>query len=162
MADPQGGLIFVLDENSTGLRAVLLASRTLPEERLKLLPELGIPNGTLDAEMLAALGQGGRFTLIARDGRMLEPLLQRQAWQGSGVTLFLLGKDWGRLPLRELSRRVLFVWPGLVERAEEGGQGKAWRVSPGMPNLRSNTFRPVTARPDDQEANRQAQPNHDA
>lgn len=149
MAEPQGGLTFVLDENSKGLRDALLASRAVARDRLKLLPEVGIPDGTLDADMLRELGQRGRFILVARDGRMLEPMLQRQAWRASKVTLFLLAKHWGGLPLSEMTRRLLFLWPKLVDHAEQGGEGVAWRVSPVIPAPGSGAFRLVTGRRDE-------------
>lgn len=149
MAAPPGRLTFVLDENSAGLLPALRACRALAHDRLTDLPSVGIPNGTLDPEMLTQLGARGNFALLARDGRMLEPLTQRQAWRASGVTVFLLAKQWGQLPLGELSRRLLFLWPTLVEYAEQGGQGVAWRVSHAIPGPKSNAFRLVTARQDD-------------
>lgn len=149
MANPQGGLTFVLDENTKDLRPVLLAARALPADRLRLLPDFGITAGTLDADLLARLGGRGRFALVTRDGRMLEPLLQREAWRASKVTLFLLAKQWGQLPLRELARRLLFLWPAVMAHAEQGGQGVAWRVSPAIPNPAATTFRLVTARRDE-------------
>jgi hypothetical protein len=149
MADAAGGLTFALDENSAGLLPALRACRVLAYDCLTDLPSLGIPAGTLDAELLMKLGARGRFALVARDGRMLEPLTQRQAWRQSGVTVFLLSKQWGLLPLGELSRRLLFLWPSLVAHAEASGPGMAWRVSPTMPAPRTNAFRLVTARNDE-------------
>ena len=146
MADASGRLTFVLDENSSGLRQVLQAARADAHDRLATLPEVGIAPGTLDTALLHELGQRGRFALILRDARVLDPVLQRQAWRDSGVTLFILGKDWGKLPLRELARRALFLWPRLVAHAEAGGQGVAWRVAPAVPSPGSNAFRLVTGR----------------
>lgn len=152
MAAPEGRLTFVLDENSAGLLPGLRACRALAHERVTDLPSVGVPHGTLDPDVLRELGARGRYALIARDGKMLEPLMQRQAWRESGVTLFLLAKQWGQLKLWDLSRRLLFLWPQLVAHAEDGGQGLAWRVSPTMPALGSNAFRLVTARRDDGDA----------
>lgn len=152
MANTQSSLTFVLDENTAGLLPALRASRAAGHDRVTDLPAQGIAPGTLDADLLRMLGERGRFALIARDGRMLEPLIQRQAWRGSGVTIFMLGKQWGMLRLSELSRRVLFLWPTLIEHAEQGGQGVAWRVSPAVPGPSANAFRLVTARGDDRSA----------
>lgn len=149
MASAQGSLTFVLDENTAGLLPALRACRAVSHAQVSDLAAQGIAPGTLDADMLRLLGERGRFALVARDGRMLEPMIQRQAWRGSGVTLFLLGKQWGTLRLSELSRRILFLWPNLVDHAEQGGQGVAWRVSPTIPGPAANAFRLVTARSDD-------------
>jgi hypothetical protein len=149
MAHAHRGLIFVFDENYTGILPVLRVSRASGHDRVLDLPAQGIPPGTLDPDMLRQLGQRGRFALVARDGRMLEPLTQRQAWRESGVTIFLLGKQWGKLKLGELSRRFLFLWPTLMDHAEQGGQGVAWRVSPSIPGPAEKAFRLVTARTDD-------------
>lgn len=150
MASPAGSLTFVLDENSAGLLPALRACRVRGHDRLTDLPAQGIAPGTLDAEMLRSLGARGRFALVARDGRMLESLIQRQAWRDSGVTVFLLAKHWGQLKLGELSRRLLFLWPTLVEYAEQGGQGVAWRVAHVVPRPATNAFRLVTARKDEE------------
>lgn len=147
MAEPQGSLTFVFDENITPLVPLLRASRAAAFDRITDLQQQGIEPGTLDTPMLTLLGQRGRFALIARDGRMLDPLIQRKAWRASGVTLFLLGKQWGNLPLGELARRLLFLWPDVVQHAEQGGQGVAWRVAPRVPGLAANTFRLVTVPP---------------
>jgi hypothetical protein len=149
MAIPQSGLTFVLDENTAGVLPAVRACRALGYERVTDLPAQGIAPGTLDTDLLRQLGARGRFALLARDGRMLEPLIQRQAWRESGVTVFLLGKSWGNLKLAELSRRLLFLWPTLVEHAEQGGQGVAWRVSPTIPGPAINALRLVTARKDE-------------
>jgi hypothetical protein len=149
MATAQSGLTLVFDENNAGVLPVLRSSRAMAHERVTDLPSLGIAAGTLDAELLRQLGKRGHFALVGRDGRMLEPLTQRQAWRESGVTVFLLGKKWGSLKLGELSRRLLFLWPALVDYAEQGGQGVAWRVSPAIPGPASNAFRLVTARADE-------------
>ncbi len=149
MAIPHSGLTFVLDENTAGFLPAVRACRALGYDRVTDLPAQGIAPGTLDPDLLRQLGARGRFALVARDGRMLEPLIQRQAWRESGVTIFILGKQWGNLPLAELSRRLLFLWPTLVEHAEQGGQGVAWRVSPKIPGPAPNALRLVTARKDE-------------
>jgi hypothetical protein len=66
------------------------------------------------------------------------------SWRASRVTLFLLGKQWGKLELGELARRSLFVWPPIVARARDGQQGVAWRVAPRVPAVGNTTFRLVT------------------
>lgn len=149
MASEPSGLTFVLDENNAGLLPVLRASRAIAHDRLTDLPAQGVAPGTLDEALLRQLGARGRFALVARDGRMLEPLTQRQAWRESGVTVFLLSKKWGTMHLSELSRRLLFLWPQLVGHAETGGQGLAWRVSPTIPAPAANAFRLVTNRKDE-------------
>lgn len=146
MADASEDLTFAFDENSKGLQRVLLSARAHPHGRITDLPSVGIPNGTLDPAMIGMLGERGRFALVLRDGSMLEPILQRQAWKDANVTLFLLSKRWGQFPLFELSRRILFLWPTLVQYAHDGGQGAAWRVNPTIPLPGSTAFRLVTGR----------------
>lgn len=136
-------LTYVFDENSQGLLRVMRAAGADRASALSDLPSLGIANGTLDPDLLAALGDKGSFALIVRDSRMLDPVMQRRAWRDSGVTLFILSK-WGQLPLFELGRRMLFVWPSLRAHAESGGRGVAWRVSAAMPKVDSTAFRLVT------------------
>lgn len=146
MADAQGSLTFVLDENSGGLLKVMRMARVVRHESLTNLQELGIAAGTLDPQLLTKLGALGRHVLLTRDGSMLDPIIQRGAWRDAGVTLFLLGKRWGVLPLSELTRRMLFLWPDLVAQAEASVAGAAWRVSPTIPTVPSNAFRLVTGR----------------
>jgi hypothetical protein len=144
MVGAQGGLTFVLDENSGGLLRVMRMARVVRHESLTDLQELGIATGTLDPQLLAQLGGLGLHVLLTRDGSMLDPIIQRGAWRKAGVTLFLLGKRWGMLPLSELTRRMLFLWPALVAQAEASAPGAAWRVSPTIPTVQSNAFRLVT------------------
>ena len=146
MASAISRVTFVLDANSSGLLLPLRTARAEAYERLVTLPEVGIPSDTLDTPLLHDLGQRGRFALVLRDGKMLDPILQRQAWRSSGVTLFILGKAWGNLRLGELTRRALFLWPQLVAHAEDGGQGVAWRVAPTVPTPADKAFRLVTGR----------------
>jgi hypothetical protein len=146
MACAKGSLTFVLDENSGGLLTVMRMARVVRHESLTNLPELGIAAGTLDPLLLTQLGVLGRHVLLTRDGSMLDPIIQRGAWRSAGVTLFLLGKRWGTLPLSELTRRMLFLWPDLVALAEASVAGTAWRVSPTIPTVPSNAFRLVTGR----------------
>ena len=77
MADASRGLKFVLDENSSGLLPVLRAARVDAYDRLATLLDVGILPGTLDPQVLHSLGQRGRFALILRDARVLDPVLQR-------------------------------------------------------------------------------------
>jgi hypothetical protein len=108
MADAKGGLTFVLDENSGGLLKVMRMARVVQHQSLTDLQELGIAAGTLDPQLRAKLGGlGSHHVLLTRDGNMLDPIIQRGAWRDAGVTLFLLGKRWGGLPLSELTRRTL-------------------------------------------------------
>jgi len=146
MVATQGRLTFVIDENSGGLLRVMRMARVVWHERLTDLQELGIAAGTLDPQLLAKLGDLDHHVLITRDGNMLDPIIQRGAWREAGVTLFLLGKRWGLLPLSELTRRMLFLWPDLVAQAEASVAGAAWRVSPTIPTVPSNAFRLVTGR----------------
>ena len=146
MANAESRLTFVLDENSGSLPGLLRASRALPHDRVTTLHELGVPIGTLDPAMLRKLGEQGGCALVTRDGRMLDPIVQREAWRAAGVTLFLLGGRWGTFPLGELARRLLFLWPAIVAQAEASSFGAAWRVAPAVPNTPANTFRLVTGR----------------
>lgn len=146
MADIEGRLTFVLDENSGGLLTLLRQARAVAHDSLTDLRELGIPAGTLDPDLLFKLGKHSRPVLLTRDGSMLEPIIQRGAWREAGVMLFLMGKAWGKLPLAELTRRMMFLWPSLVAQAEASAPGAAWRVSPSIPSAPSNAFRLVTGR----------------
>ena len=144
MAAAEGRLRFSLDENSGALVDLLRQSRAESYEDVVTLAEMGIQPGALDPHLLKSLGSKGRFVLIARDSKMLEPVMQRSAWRESRVTLFLLGKQWGKLKLGELARRFLFLWPQIVAHAQDGGQGVAWRVASRVPAVGNNTFRLVT------------------
>lgn len=146
MADIEAGETLALDENSEGLIAVIRAARAVGYKRTHLLPELGIRRGTLDPDLLAELGKRGVRALVARDGKMLDPVIQRGAWREAGITLFLLGTKWGGLPLGELARRFLFLWPTIVDYTDKGGIGAAWRVSPSVPEVTDRAFRLVTGR----------------
>ena len=143
MAATQSGLTFIVDENSAGVLPVLKVCRARAFGRISDLPGVGIAGGTLDEHLLRELGKKGHFALIARDGKMLQPFLQRQAWRESKVTLFLLSKKWGNLLLGEMSRRLLYLWPSIVARAEAGPQGSAWQVSPTVPDPFTKTFREI-------------------
>lgn len=125
---------------------MLRAARAEAHKSLSDLKELGIPAGTLDPELLARLGKRGQCVLVTRDGSMLEPTIQRGVWREAEVTLFLLGKRWGLLPISELSRRMLFLWPALVSQAAASAPGAAWRVSPTIPGVPANAFRLVTGK----------------
>ena len=146
MASAKGSLTYVLDTNIGSMSDVLRCSRALHYRNVQTLAELGLSANTSDTNLLARLGQLGHTVLLTRDGRMVEPQLQRQAWLDAGVILFLLGKRWGELPIRELSRRLLFLWPYLIEQAQASAPGQAWRVSPTIPPLPANSFRLVTGR----------------
>ena len=146
MALAESRLIFVLDENAGRLPELLRASRALAHERVTTLLELGIPAGMPDPALLQVLGEQGGCALVTRDGRMLEPVVQRKAWAAACVTLFLLGGRWGNFPLGDLTRRLLFLWPAIVAQAEASAFGAAWRVSPSVPEIPAKTFRLVSGR----------------
>ena len=67
MAVASERLTYAFDENCAGLLKVFLAARVHPTDQLTDLPSIGIPNGTLDLELLKGVGQKGRFALIVRD-----------------------------------------------------------------------------------------------
>jgi hypothetical protein len=144
MANADSGLIFVLDANLGGVPALLRTARLVAHDRVRTLPEMNIPDGTLDIALLEKLGREGAYALTSRDGRMLEPVLQRWAWREFSVSLFLLGKQWGTLPIGELTRRIIYLWPSIVQLAETSGLGAAWRVTPRIPEIPARSFRIVT------------------
>jgi hypothetical protein len=146
MADAQSSLTFVLDENSGSLPGLLRAMRALAHDRVTTLEQLGIPACTLDPAVLRGLGERGGCALVTRDGRMLEPVAQREAWRAAHVTLFLLGGRWGSLPLGEMTRRFVFLWPAIVAHANASAFGAAWRVNPSLPEAPARAFRLVTGR----------------
>ena len=57
MADAAEDLTFAFDENSKGLQRVLLSARARPHGRIKDLPSIGVPNGTLDPALMTKLGE---------------------------------------------------------------------------------------------------------
>jgi hypothetical protein len=146
VADTTSRLTFVLDENSGSLPTLLRESRGAAYGDVTTLSELGIAAGTLDPELFRRLGNHGACVLVTRDGRMLEPVEQREAWHAAGVTLFLLGQRWGTLKLGDLARRFLFIWPALVDQAYASAPGAAWRVNPSVPSTPTNAFRLVSGR----------------
>ncbi|MDR3524055.1 MAG: hypothetical protein P4L66_08110 [Acetobacteraceae bacterium] len=141
---PEGSLKFVLDENTASVATLLRLSRAEAVDRIRTLPELDINPGTLDPALLRQLGERGPHVLISRDSRILHSLVQRGAWKEARVTLFLLEGKWGRLPLGEMARRLLYLWPYIIQQAESGPLGNAWRVAAGIPTPGGSTFRLVT------------------
>ena len=146
MAHSPSGLIYVLDENFGNMATLLRQSRAAESGSVRTLPELGIERGTLDPDVLRGVGQSASRVLLTRDGRMLGPAVQREAWRTAGITLFMFGRQWGTLPLGELARRMVFLWPAIVEQAGASAAGAAWRVSHSIPSAPASTFRLVTER----------------
>jgi hypothetical protein len=144
MAQQESRLTFVFDENSGSIANLLRASRAVAHDSIRTAAELGISGGTLDPPLLRSLGEKGPHALITRDSRMLHPLIQRGAWREAGVTLFLLDGRWGRLPLGDMTRRMIFLWPSFVNQAEGAPLGIAWRVAPTVPAVGTKAFRLVT------------------
>ena len=144
MAHAPSGLTFVLDENLGTIPTLLRQARAVSSGTIRTLPELGIPPGTSDPAVLHSIGTLKRPVLLTRDGSMLGPVVQREAWRTAGVTLFLFGGRWGTLPLGELARRLLYLWPSIVDCAEASAPGAAWRVAVKIPSIPATTFRLVT------------------
>lgn len=120
-------------------------ARVSPEARITSLEELGVPGDAPDEAWLTALGRKGHCVSVTRDGEILSAVIRRAAWRASGVSLLLLDKKWGHLPLREIARTLLYWWPHMVERANVGVPGTAWTVSHNLPPAPANGIRLVTA-----------------
>ncbi len=146
MADAKSGLTYVLDENWAGIPALLQQARATACDRVTNLEALGIPPGALDPAVLHGVGGLLHPVLLTRDGSMLGPVVQRGAWKEAGVTPFMFGKAWGQLPLGELARRMIYLWPSVVQQAEASAPGTAWRVNPTIPSAPANAFRLVVGK----------------
>ena len=144
MASSASGLTYVLDENWASIPALLKQARAVASDRTTTLKALDIPVGALDPDVLKQLGKLDRPVLLTRDSSMLGSVVQRGAWREAGVNLFLFGKRWGQLPLGELVRRMVFLWPSIVDQAEASAPGVAWRVNLTMPSVPANSFKLVT------------------
>lgn len=139
------GLTYALDQNlAHPLLALLRNARMEPLGRVTSLEELGFAPNAKDVDWLLELGRWGSHCVISRDGKILRLTVERQAWRASGVSLLVLDKRWGQLPLSELARRLLYWWPYMVQHAEAGQQGEAWTVPSEVPNPGSRTLRRVT------------------
>jgi hypothetical protein len=142
MADETGSLTFCLDHNfSLHMLQVLRSIRMEPQGRITHFSEIGISRDAADEDWILDLRQKGNYAVITRDGDILQAAIRRRAWLQSGVMLFLLGKQWGQLPLGELARRLIFWWPALVQHAEAAQPGSAWTVMPGIPKAPSSGIR---------------------
>ena len=146
MASPND-LTFVLDENLGGcVPTVLTVSRFLPVGRITTLDALGYPRGTgvTDIKWLSDLGKADHYVGITRDGSILNTSVQAREWAGSGLRLFLLAKEWGQLPGREIVRTLRYWWPSIVAYAEAGAPGTAWTVPQFVPPPGAKAIRLVT------------------
>lgn len=143
MAPAPAELTYVFDENLGGLPAILKLARTRPLGSILSLRDLGY-EGARDADWMAALGASERYVVLTRDSAILSVAAQSAAWRGSGLRLFMLGRDWGRMSAPELARGILYWWPAIVEYSRASGPGTAWLVTHRVPEPPAGGIRPVT------------------
>jgi hypothetical protein len=145
-SDAQGSLTFALDRNlGPNVLRILQLAKIDPVGRITSLEEMGIAGNTPDETWLGELGKLGKFVAVTRDGDILNAIVRPAAWRSSGVSLLLLDRKWGSLPLREIARTLLFWWPHMVAHARAGVAGTAWTVSHNMPHAPEGGIRLVTA-----------------
>ena len=85
--------------------------------------------GAYDETWLAALPQKGVNAVVTMDSRILNASIRREVWRSAGLTLFVMDRRWGNLPLFEQGRRLIWWWPSIADAAATGPQGAAWSVS---------------------------------
>lgn len=128
--DPAPELTFVLDQNLGGsMIEILRLAKARPVGRITTLSELGYPGDADDEDWMADLGGRGDYVAVTRDSKILNEAVRRAAWRSSGIRILLLKDDWGRLPIRELARALLYWWPRMVLHADAGTPGTAWSVA---------------------------------
>lgn len=126
-------LTFVLDQNlSVHMLGILKSAKIGPTDRIKSLGELGFAGDAKDVEWIAGLG-GKAFCVVTRDNEILDNVVEHGAWKTSRLSLLIL-KKWGGLPRPEIARRLLYWWPRMVEAAETGNEGDAWKVPCHVPD----------------------------
>ena len=127
-------LTFVLDQNfGAPMLQMLRNAKVEPVGLITSLDELGYPPDAPDEAWMPALGKQGSHAVVTRDGEILRASVRLAAWQTSGLTLLILDGHWGQLPLRELSRSLLYWWPIMVRQADATKGGVAWTVPHGVP-----------------------------
>ena len=146
MADDQAGsLTYVLDHNfGSNVLRVLQESGVRPNGRITSLAELGFPGDTPDEDWISDLGKRGGHVAISRDGDILNVAVQRKAWQAEKLSMLLLDKKWGLLPLREIVRSLLYWWPHMTRYSAASKPGTAWTVSHKVPEPDVKGIRLVT------------------
>lgn len=130
----KSGLTFVLDQNlGAPLLQMLRLARMEPVGHITSLKELGYAPDADDEDWMPHLGQRGPHVAVTRDGDILRAAIRVEAWRRSGLTLLLLDGQWGQLPLRDLSRTLVYWWPHMVAQAEAAKPGTAWTAPHGVP-----------------------------
>ncbi len=123
-----GSLTYCLDETvGHQLPAILRQLRAPGSPGIHGVRDLGL-GGVTDTVLLAELHARGIKVMVTRDSRILNASIRRDAWRASGVTLFVCDSRWGNLLLFQLATRHIVWWPRIVEQAQVGPQGSAWRV----------------------------------
>jgi len=124
------GLGYCLDESmGRRLAATLRDLRAPGAPAIHDIRDLEL-GGTKDETWLPMLHGKGVHAMVTRDSSVLAASVRRGVWQASGITLFVLDGKWGNLRLFEQARRLIWWWPIIVQQAEEGPQGGAWRLPP--------------------------------
>jgi hypothetical protein len=121
-------LTYCLDETvGDQLPAILRQLRAPGAPGIHGVRELGLGSVT-DAVLFDQLRTRNVGVMVTRDSRILNASVRRDAWRASGVTLFVCDSKWGNLPLFQLASRHIVWWPRIVEQAQTGPQGAAWRL----------------------------------
>ncbi len=129
----RSSLKFVLDQNlSVHMLGILKAAQVGPVGRITSLTELGFMGDTPDVNWIAELGGKG-YCVVTRDNEILDNVVEHGAWKASRLSLLIL-KKWGSQPRPEIARRLLYWWPRMVETAETGHEGDAWKVPCQVPD----------------------------
>lgn len=129
MADARG-LGYCLDESlGRPLAETLRRLRAPGAPTIHDIRELKL-GGTRDETWLPLLRGRGVHVMVTRDSSVLSASVRRGIWRASGLTLFVLDGKWGNLGLFEQARRLIWWWPVIVQQAEAGPQGGAWRLPP--------------------------------
>ena len=125
-----GRVGFCIDEPcGRPIAGVLRVLRAPGHQNIADVWDLNLP-GVSDEVLMIELGKLGYAAMVTTDSSILRAALRRDAWQHSGLTLFVLDGRWGNLSLFDRARRLIWWWPDLVAKAGEGPQGAAWRVAP--------------------------------
>lgn len=126
-------LTFVLDQNlSVHMLGILKASKVAPDGRITSLGDLGFSGDARDVDWITDLG-GKAYCVVTRDNEILDNVVEHSAWKASCLSLLIL-KKWGGLPRPEIARRLLYWWPRMVDAAETGNEGDAWKVPCHVPD----------------------------
>jgi hypothetical protein len=124
-----GRIDFCLDESMGRPLAPLLRTIRAPgNPHIHDLRELGLTGSADEVWMPLLAGRGARG-VVTKDSSILRASVRRDVWRRARLTVFVLNKGWGNLPLFEQARALVWWWPAIVERGSSGPTGAAWELS---------------------------------